>query len=401
MSATRESAGSYQGSAVQNDEILTAVRPAHAPEAGERLVAEKATPAPSQRAKAHAEAAEKGAEGTPLNAIGVIICGLARTDQGSAKLKGAIDSCSGAGRIVAVAREAAPSGADADGAKVDILELPEKSLTEGRARNAAYRRLKKDMANIRYVQFLSPDATLDPDWLREASRFLDRRPEVVVVSGMVDDESASSGSMSRLKVRALNKPSGEIETSRSMALVRADAFEAAGGFRGDLHGLEMDDLCIRLRRRGFHVWMLGARMARHGIRIKGLGDWLSEARADGYYYARSAALHGAGPEKFRVTERARAVVWGLAFPVFVVLAMAASAAGAAIFAPQSPPLLAAGFVLALGVMAYLSKIAIIAIRSGPGAPENWVYGALLVIGHFAEAGGVIKAWLSGKKKTTS
>jgi hypothetical protein len=101
--------------------------------------------------------------------------------------------------------------------------------------------------------------------------------------------------------------------------VRAEAFEAAGGFRGDAPGVEMEDLCLRLRRRGGHIWRVDHLMLRRDSGLRAFGHWWRARRQRGVEYALGANLHGGSPERYRARERSRGMIWGMLVPMITIV----------------------------------------------------------------------------------
>jgi len=210
----------------------------------------------------------------------------------------------------------------------------------------------------------------------------------------------ADGARLTTRLRDINRADddGEIMTTGRTMLVRADAFEAAGGFRGDLMTEETADVCIRLRKRGAHVWRIDTPMACVPPPFRALAGWYAQSVRDGRDYAVGAALHGGPPERYRARELARAVVWGAVFPL---VALSAAAGGAtAVYLLDFPTTVAVmtGLgMLALTAAVYLLKIIVIAFRHGFFSPTVWLYGLLTVSGHFFEFIGVLRA---GRQKRT-
>lgn len=251
----------------------------------------------------------------------------------------------------------------------------------GRLLNAGYRHLKKMHPELRYVQFLEEDAALDPLWLETAVRFMERRPEVAVVAG-ADGVAAA----------APDKNGAEVQSVGRSFLIRTDAFEAAGGFRGDLVVNETPDLCIRLRRRGAHVWLLPDRMATLAPRS---GTWWSKAAEDGFVQAHGVRLHGGPPERLYVRELIVSVFWGAVLPAIIVTL--AAALGALLLARSTwvSAVAAVVLVIAAGFAIYVARAAFVAFRRGPAARSSWIAGAEDTLGHFARVAGAGRFYLSG------
>lgn len=253
--------------------------------------------------------------------------------------------------VSVVARSAdAPS---VRGGGASTVETP-RDATLGRMRNAGYRQLKKLHPDLRYAQFIDADDQLAADWLDVATRFMDRRPEVAVLAGRAAAPAA------RPKERF-----GETRFVGPALLIRAEAFEAAGGFRGDLTANECVDLCVRLRRRGAHVWTLDTPMTTSAAKR----GWWKEAIETGYRFAHGSRLHGEPPERLFVGELLGAVIWGAAAPA-AVLTIAAAAA-VFFYAKVSPKAGAAAAigVISVGVLAYVARacVAWTALRTEPRA----------------------------------
>lgn len=271
-------------------------------------------------------------------------------------------------------------------AGVHLVESPLGSAY-GRLCNAGYRHLKKMNPDLRFVQFLEAGAKLDPQWIDAALRFMERRPEVAVVEGRAEAPPLAPLSAT------VTPPPGEAQTVGKTFLVRAEAFEAAGGFRGDLLVNETADLCIRMRRRGAHVWRIDDRMCvRPAVDRR---SWWKDAVAAGYAFAHGVKLHGAQPEQLYVREHIRSLAWGAAVPVFI----AALSVGVTLFAIMNGTLVdglvALAASLALGLFIYGARVAVIAAREGVAKRASWAYGTRVVLGQFGEFLGACRFYLSG------
>lgn len=307
-----------------------------------------------------------------------------------------IASAGGAARIVYVARS--PNDQDLDAVRAagaDVVAIADRALSPGRARNAGYRQLKRAMPNLSYVQFVEAGFVLDPAWLDAAIDFMERRPEVAAIEGFVRERFAKGSAYNAAAERELENEEGEIQSAGSNAFVRAEAFEAAGGFRGDLPVNETRDLCVRLRRRGGHIWRLDGLMGQRDSGLDGFGDWLAHAERLGYEYAHGAALHGARPERLFAREQGRARFWGAIMPLLIALGAAGGGLGAYRILPFINPWAVAGVVLAAGFFIYVTRIFVIACRRGPMRASSWDYAFLTTVGHFAEVLGVWRFHFGG------
>lgn len=280
-----------------------------------------------------------------------------------------------------------------------VVDNGGKSLqTGGRARNAGYRLLKKVAPHITYVQFLDASGAIDPDWIAAAEEFMERRPEVAVIEGAVRSQSGRDHPFATLAERKKNETPGEIVmTASGNALVRASAFEAAGGFRGDLLSCDMEDLCIRQRRRGAHVWRLDSSMIIREPRRASMGAWWSNALRRGYDNAYAVSLHGSPPERHGVTETVQATVWGCAFPLAIAGFAGLGGFAAYKFAPITPAPVVAASIVAAGILVFVLKFLASVIRRGVFRPSSWRNGFYAVFRCFPQLFGALRYWTGGSR----
>jgi hypothetical protein len=98
-------------------------------------------------------------------------------------------------------------------------------------------------------------------------------------------------------------------------MMRVNALEAAGGFRGDLIAGEEPELFVRLRLAGWRIWRLDDEMAIHDAAIMRFGQWWRRTLRGGYAFAQGAYLHGRSPARHFVRESRRAWLWGVGLPL--------------------------------------------------------------------------------------
>ncbi|MFN0024850.1 MAG: AAA family ATPase [Parvularculaceae bacterium] len=296
----------------------------------------------------------------------------------------------GANFVIAAAADELGLAA-AKGAGVNIVEIAD-GPGGGRARNAGYRRLKKEMPDVQYVQFLDAGVMLAPGWLDQAEKFMARRPEVAVLEGRLDLQQRGATALDRVSARSREKPAGEVQSAGSNALYRAEAFETVGGFRGDIVADATADLCIRLRRRGAHVWRSEALMASAEPQRLTFKTWRREASRNGFSYAAGAALHGAPPERFNVKEQSRAFFWGGLAPAAIILAALGFAIAAGAMGAGTNAFAGVATVIVFGLTLYGLKITMTSFGAGGAGRPAWTYGLFATIGHFPEFQGVMRYW---------
>ena len=78
---------------------------------------------------------------------------------------------------------------------------------------------------------------------------------------------------------------------------------------------------MRLRQAGWKIWRLDAEMTWHDADMHRFAQWWTRARRAGHAYAEGAALHGAPPERHNVAQTRRALLWGAALPLAILLGL--------------------------------------------------------------------------------
>lgn len=205
---------------------------------------------------------------------------------------------------------------------VEVVELDMSiPFTAARARNEGFARLQHLLPAMRYVQFVDGDCEVVEGWLSRAQAFLDTRPEVAVVCGRRRERFPQRSIYNLLCDLEWDTPIGEAKACGGDALMRADAFAAASGFRADLIAGEEPELCVRLRANGWKVWRLAEEMTLHDAAMTRFGQWWRRTLRGGHAFAEGAFLHGAAPEKHWLRESRRAWFWGLGVPLATVIAM--------------------------------------------------------------------------------
>ncbi len=193
-------------------------------------------------------------------------------------------------------------------------------FTAARARNAGLARARERLPGLTHVQFVDGDCELVADWMPRALQFLNAHPAVAVVCGRRRERFPERSIYNDLCDREWNTPVGEAKACGGDALFRAEALAQVDGYRDDLIAGEEPELCVRLRARGWKVWRLDAEMTRHDAAILRFAQWWTRTKRGGYAFAQGAALHGAPPERHWVVETRRALLWGAALPLVILLA---------------------------------------------------------------------------------
>jgi GT2 family glycosyltransferase len=237
------------------------------------------------------------------------------------RLQQCLSSLSGVGLVVYV--DSCSTDGSVDRAReggVEVIELDTRiPLTAARARNAGFDRLRNLAADLTYVQFVDGDCELIKGWTDRAISFLESHPDVGVVCGRLRERFPERSVYNWLCDLDWNREVGEVRACGGIAVMRASAFEAVGGFRGDLIAGEEPELCVRLRAAGWHIWRLREDMAFHDAAMTRFSQWWLRCLRTGYAFAQGAYLHGSSPARHFVWESRRAWLWGVWLPLACVV----------------------------------------------------------------------------------
>ena len=313
------------------------------------------------------------AKSTPVR-VGVVAIGR---NEGPRLLR-CLDSCASAALRVYVdsgSTDGSPAAAADLGASVVALDMSQ-PFTAARARNAGLRELLTRDPSIQLVQFVDGDCELMADWLPAATTVLGDHPDVVAVAGRRRERFPDSTVFNQLCDIEWNTPVGQANAVGGDALIRVAPLLAVGGYRDDLIAGEEPELCVRLRARGGRVWRLDRDMTWHDAAITRFSQWWRRTMRSGHAFAEGAALHGAPPERHFARETRRALVWGLAVPVAILL-----------LAVLNPWLLVGALIYPLQWWRIGRRYA------QAGTPIPWTYAGFLLLGRLPEAQGATKFYL--------
>lgn len=263
------------------------------------------------------------------------------------------------------------------GAQVVELDMRQ-PFTAARARNAGVDHLRAHMGYLPdFVQFIDGDCALRPGWLQTARAFLKTTPQAAAACGRRREKAPDASFYNQLIDEEWDTPVGQAKACGGDVLMRSAAFEAVGGFNPTLIAGEEPELCVRLRQAGWTIWRLDSEMTLHDADLHRFGQWWNRARRCGFAFAQGAYMHGAPPERHKVVETRRAVLWGLVLPVVTVLIS----------------------VLSWGGLLLLLLWPAQLIRLQQRGME-WRAAALMVVSKVAEGQGVAlfwRQWLMGKQ----
>ncbi|MEM0928176.1 MAG: glycosyltransferase [Pseudomonadota bacterium] len=251
----------------------------------------------------------------------------------------------------------------------------DKPFSAARARNEGLERLTTDHRDIDFVQFIDGDCELDAGWLAVGLARLADDEGLAAVAGLRRERFVEKSWYNELCAYEWDTPVGEAAAIGGDAIYRIKAFDAVGGFDPLMMAGEEPELCLRLRRAGHRIERLDADMTLHDAAIYHFGAWWKRAVRSGYAYTLGAMKHGRSG--YNVREVARALLWGVTLPAFVVVMFSVGQPWLAAMVVALYPI--KWFRVCRGVAAHIRK---------PGR-----YALFLMITNVAEVRGVVRACL--------
>jgi glycosyltransferase involved in cell wall biosynthesis len=242
-------------------------------------------------------------------------------------------------------------------------------FTAARARNTGLQRLL-DQGREGFVQFVDGDCTIEPGWIETARMALLADPQLGIVAGRRRERHPEASVYNRLCDAEWDTPIGPATAVGGDMMARIDALATIGGYRNDMIAGEEPEMCLRLRQSGMTIRRLDAPMTIHDADMHRLGQWWRRARRAGHAFAEGSWLHRGGAEPFWRRETRRAVIWALALPALIMIAVL-------IFGPWA----------LLGFLIYPLQVARMARRLGAGR-EGRLQAGFLMLSKFPEAMGV-------------
>lgn len=268
----------------------------------------------------------------------------------------------------------AAHAAGAEVVEID-MSLP---FTAARARNAGLARLRDVAPETGFVQFIDGDCALREGWIETAHAALVDDPDLAVVCGRRRERFPDASLWNRMVDAEWDTPIGDAKACGGDALMRMAALEAVGGYRDDLIAGEEPEMCFRMRNLGWRIRRIEAEMTWHDAALTRFGQWWRRSQRAGHAFGEGAALHGQSPERYRMREVRRALVWGLGLPVLLLFG-----------------LLITPWALVL-VLVWPLQMVRLRIKGYP-----WSDAIFMTLGKFPEAQGIVSYWVSrlrGRKR---
>lgn len=205
---------------------------------------------------------------------------------------------------------------------VEVVELDLSTpFTAARARNTGWRALESD-PSLEFVQFIDGDCELVGSWTEDAVSIFEARPEAGAVGGVRRELRPDASIYNRLTDIEWIKIPGDDVFFLGDVMVRMEALRRSGGFDDSVLAGEEAEFGVRLKDLGYRLVHIDREMSRHDISMTRFGQWWRRSVRTGHAYLETAAIHGAGPHRHHVGSCLRAVLWGVGWPLAMLLVIA-------------------------------------------------------------------------------
>ena len=320
--------------------------------------------------------------GTALNDLGVVAIGRNEGER-LRRCLASLAGVAGLGPTVYVDSGSTDGSVDlARSTGVEVVELDmSRPFSAARARNEGFRRLKAIDPGLRYAMFVDGDCEVVDGWLARGRAELEARPTAAVVCGRRRETAPDASIYNRLADLEWDTPVGEAFACGGDSMVRAEAFEAVGGFDPTAPAGEEPELCQRLRRAGWTVWRVDAEMTRHDLAMTRFRQWWRRQYRSGYN-GLDVVTRFPDPDSIFVKGLARSRKWAIGWPSVVVVA---GLAGWVLGGPILGLMLAG--LIALVMPLQILRLAAKARGRVDGFPTALAYGTLTMVAKWADVAG--------------
>lgn len=250
-------------------------------------------------------------------------------------------------------------------------------FTAARARNRGFEMLRQLSPKVRFVQFVDGDCEIIDSWLPAASNYLETNPQVACVCGRLRERFPERSIYNRLCDAEWDRAEGETDACGGIAMLKVEAFEAAGGFNEALIAGEEPELCVRIRAQGGRIWRVPHEMAWHDADIHRFIQWWRRAMRGGYAAAEGTVMYGTQPTTAYALKLGKIAFWSAGLPIAVL-----------VLAAIDPKFI-------IGAAIYPLQVVRFALRGGN---NPWLRGLFQVLANFPEGAGAAKYFLDRARR---
>lgn len=243
-------------------------------------------------------------------------------------------------------------------------------FSAARARNVGAEFILKNRENIKFLQFIDGDCTLNSEWISTALSAY--QPQTAIVCGRRKEKHPQESVYNQLCDIEWNTPVGYTKSCGGDFIIKTECFKSVGGFNPSVVAGEEPELCYRLREKGFHILRIDHDMTYHDVDIHNFNQHWKRSVRSGYAYACGFYLHNKPLERHWLKENLSAIFWGVLIPSIVFIG--------SIF----------NFAFLLILLAYPLNTLKIYMKIRDKLPIPAVYSISLMLGKFSESVGILK-----------
>lgn len=196
------------------------------------------------------------------------------------------------------------------------LNMP---FTAARARNCGAKYLVENYPEIEFIQFVDGDCEVQPNWIKEAYKFLTVNDGCAVACGRRRERFPALSVYNQLCDIEWNTPIGEAKSCGGDALIRVSAFTQVAGYNDSLIAGEEPEMCFRLRNEDWTIFRLDIDMTLHDAAMTRVTQWWNRTVRAGFAYVQGYYLHGKSSEKYNYKPTRSIIVWGGVIPATIIL----------------------------------------------------------------------------------
>ncbi|TCM20502.1 GT2 family glycosyltransferase [Novosphingobium sp. PhB165] len=166
---------------------------------------------------------------------------------------------------------------------IEVIELDTSSpFTAARGRNTGFARVRELWPDTEFVQFIDGDCELDSHWIAAGLAGLANDARTAVVFGRRRERYPDQTFFNRVCDIEWDGKPGPTDSCGGDALMRVEAVSAVGGYDPGLIAAEDNDLCHRIRRRGWNIVRLPDEMTLHDAAMTTWWQWWQRNRRSGH-----------------------------------------------------------------------------------------------------------------------
>ncbi len=198
---------------------------------------------------------------------------------------------------------------------------PAESFSAARARREGAEILMKMNPGLKWIQFLDGDCVLEKGWIEYAIEHISGHPDIGIVCGLLSEMNPSRSIYNRIIAVRWNAVTGDIDSCGGIFMIRKSIYDAIGGFNAALLTGEEAELCSRVRKSGYRIVRLKAKMARHDADLVNFRQWWVRAVWGGFGDAIEYKVLQGKVSDCRRRETRSILIWTIIVPLMGLIGL--------------------------------------------------------------------------------